>query len=101
MTRHSADERELETTRPEGDTASRAVAIDRSFGSELLELHPARYPPGRSQPPAPAGPAPGRAQRRRLEGAEGGIRAGGGGGRLGGGGAGPGLEPMPAAYLVA
>ena len=50
MTRHSVAERELEATRADGDTASRAVAIDRSFGSELLELHIARYEAGRSQP---------------------------------------------------
>ena len=36
--------------RGEGDTVSRAVAIDARIGSELLELHVARYEAGRSQP---------------------------------------------------
>jgi mannose-6-phosphate isomerase-like protein (cupin superfamily) len=43
-------EGELEITRESGDTASRAVAIDSRTGSELLELHVARYEPGRSRP---------------------------------------------------
>jgi quercetin dioxygenase-like cupin family protein len=43
-------EGELEISRASGDTASRAVAIDSRSGSELLELHVARYDPGRSQP---------------------------------------------------
>src|SRR3954467_3310022 len=88
MTRHSVDERELETTRPEGDTASRAVAIDRNFGSELLELHIARYAPGRSQP-------------RTLEGAQEAIYAGEGEGTLIVGGTEHRLAPMTAAYVVA
>jgi mannose-6-phosphate isomerase-like protein (cupin superfamily) len=45
-------ERELESRRDGGDTASRAVAIDASAGSELLELHVTRYNPGRSLPRA-------------------------------------------------
>jgi mannose-6-phosphate isomerase-like protein (cupin superfamily) len=88
MTRHSVDERELETTRSKGDTASRAVAIDRSFGSELLELHIARYAPGRSQP-------------RTLEGAQEVMYAVEGEGTLIVGGTEHRLEPMTAAYLVA
>ena len=50
MTGHAVSERDLESARAEGDTAKRAVAIDASFGSELLELHLARYDPGRSRP---------------------------------------------------
>ena len=45
-------ERDLEPIRESGDTASRAVAIDGRNGSEILELHVARYEPGRSQPRA-------------------------------------------------
>jgi len=40
----------LEMRRDEGDTVSRAVAIDASTGSEVLELHVARYEQGRSRP---------------------------------------------------
>jgi mannose-6-phosphate isomerase-like protein (cupin superfamily) len=47
---HTVSERDLRSTRREGDTASRAVAIDAAFGSKLLELHIARYRPGRSRP---------------------------------------------------
>jgi len=47
---HAVSERDLRLARVEGDTAERAVAIDASFGSELLELHVARYDPGRSRP---------------------------------------------------
>jgi mannose-6-phosphate isomerase-like protein (cupin superfamily) len=47
---HAVSERDLKRARVEGDTAERAVAIDASFGSELLELHLARYEPGRSLP---------------------------------------------------
>jgi mannose-6-phosphate isomerase-like protein (cupin superfamily) len=43
-------EDELEGRRARGDTASRAVAIDSSLGSEVLELHVTSYDPGRSQP---------------------------------------------------
>ena len=50
MPRHAVAERDLETSRADGDTASRAVAIDGGFGSDVLELHLARYDPGRSQP---------------------------------------------------
>jgi mannose-6-phosphate isomerase-like protein (cupin superfamily) len=47
---HSISERELQSTRAEGDTAARAVAIDSELGSERLELHVTRYEPGRSLP---------------------------------------------------
>jgi quercetin dioxygenase-like cupin family protein len=47
---HVVHERELESRRASGDTASRATAIDQRAGSEFLELHLARYAPGRSQP---------------------------------------------------
>jgi mannose-6-phosphate isomerase-like protein (cupin superfamily) len=50
MPDHTVAESALEATRAEGDTASRAVAIDTGLGSELLELHIARYDQGRSQP---------------------------------------------------
>ena len=50
MPGHAVSERDLRPARVEGDTAERAVAIDASFGSEILELHLARYEPGRSQP---------------------------------------------------
>jgi mannose-6-phosphate isomerase-like protein (cupin superfamily) len=43
-------EGELETRRADGDTASRATAIDASAGSQFLELHLARYEPGHSLP---------------------------------------------------
>jgi mannose-6-phosphate isomerase-like protein (cupin superfamily) len=43
-------ERDLRTIRGEGDTADRAVAIDSSAGSPVLELHLARYDAGRSRP---------------------------------------------------
>jgi mannose-6-phosphate isomerase-like protein (cupin superfamily) len=43
-------ERELDSNRGAGDTAARAVAIDSSAGSPVLELHLARYDEGRSQP---------------------------------------------------
>ena len=40
----------LEMRRDEGDTVSRAVAIDANNGSEVLELHVVRYEQGRSKP---------------------------------------------------
>jgi mannose-6-phosphate isomerase-like protein (cupin superfamily) len=40
----------LEMHRDDGDTASRAVAIDADTGSALLELHLGRYEPGRCRP---------------------------------------------------
>jgi quercetin dioxygenase-like cupin family protein len=48
--RHVVPSSALEMRRDEGDTASRAVAIDARSGSEWLELHVARYDPGRSRP---------------------------------------------------
>jgi quercetin dioxygenase-like cupin family protein len=48
--RYVVPDRELEMRRDDGDTASRAVAIDSNTGSELLELHVGRYEPGRSRP---------------------------------------------------
>jgi mannose-6-phosphate isomerase-like protein (cupin superfamily) len=50
MPAHTVSDRDLTSTRGEGDTASRAVAIDAALGSKLLELHIARYRPGRSRP---------------------------------------------------
>ncbi|MGB2876129.1 MAG: cupin domain-containing protein, partial [Gaiellaceae bacterium] len=43
-------EAQLEAERAPGDTAWKAVAIDARTGSEFLELHVARYEPGRSRP---------------------------------------------------
>jgi quercetin dioxygenase-like cupin family protein len=40
----------LESRRANGDTASRATAIDAATGSQFLELHVTRYEPGRSLP---------------------------------------------------
>jgi len=50
MRRFVVPERELEARKDEGDTASRAVAIDSKGGSELLELHVGHYAQGRSRP---------------------------------------------------
>jgi mannose-6-phosphate isomerase-like protein (cupin superfamily) len=50
MPGHAVAERDLEWIREEGDIAERSVAIDAAFGSKLLELHVARYEPGRSRP---------------------------------------------------
>jgi quercetin dioxygenase-like cupin family protein len=47
---HVVHESELEDRRLDGDTASRATAIDSSAGSRFLELHLTRYAPGRSLP---------------------------------------------------
>ncbi len=88
MTRHAVAERDLDTHRAEGDTASRAVAIDEGFGSELLELHIARYEPGRSQA-------------RTLEGAQEVMYTVEGEGTLTVDGEPHRLEPMTAAYVVA
>jgi mannose-6-phosphate isomerase-like protein (cupin superfamily) len=43
-------EGELQANARNGDTAARVVAIDSSNGSSVLELHLARYGPGRSSP---------------------------------------------------
>jgi mannose-6-phosphate isomerase-like protein (cupin superfamily) len=48
--RYVVPNRGLEMRHDDGDTASRAVAIDANTGSELLELHVGRYKPGRSRP---------------------------------------------------
>ena len=50
MTGYVVHEGELEANRGNGDTAARVVAIDSSNGSTVLELHLARYGPGRSSP---------------------------------------------------
>jgi mannose-6-phosphate isomerase-like protein (cupin superfamily) len=50
MTGYVVHEDELEIDRGNGDTAARAVAIDSSAGSSVLELHLARYGHGRSSP---------------------------------------------------
>ncbi len=50
MAGYVVHESELETDRRNGDTSSRAVAIDSSAGSSVLELQLARYEPGRSDP---------------------------------------------------
>ena len=50
MRRLVVPEGELKEGREDGDTASRAVAIDSRAGSEVLELQVARYEQGRSKP---------------------------------------------------
>ena len=50
MAGHVVHENELESRRVDGDTASRATAIDTSAGSRFLELHLTHYEPGRSLP---------------------------------------------------
>lgn len=50
MTGYVVHEEELQANARNGDTAARAVAIDSSNGSSILELHLARYGPGRSSP---------------------------------------------------
>ena len=50
MTGYVVHEEELQANARNGDTAARAVAIDSSNGSSVLELHLARYGPGRSSP---------------------------------------------------
>lgn len=87
MRRLVVAERELEARRADGDTASRAVAIDRSLGSERLELHVARYEPGRSQP-------------RRLDGVQEVLYAAEGHGRLLLDGDAHELAPGTAAYVA-
>ena len=87
MPGHAVSERDLQPARAEGDTAERAVAIDASFGSELLELHVARYDPGRSRP-------------RTLDGVQEVMYAAAGRGTLVVDGKGHELEPGTAAYLV-
>lgn len=50
MAGYVVHESELETDRRNGDTSWRAVAIDSSAGSSVLELQLAGYEPGRSHP---------------------------------------------------
>jgi mannose-6-phosphate isomerase-like protein (cupin superfamily) len=50
VTGYVVHEEELQADAQNGDTAARAVAIDSSNGSSVLELHLARYGPGRSSP---------------------------------------------------
>lgn len=88
MEGHVVHESELDVARPDGDTASRAVAIDSSAGSEVLELHLARYGAGRSLP-------------RRLDGVQEILYTAAGSGRLIVGGDTSELEPGTAAYLTA
>jgi mannose-6-phosphate isomerase-like protein (cupin superfamily) len=87
MRSHAVSERDLTSTRVEDDTASRAVAIDAAFGSKLLELHVARYDPGRSSP-------------RTLDGAQEVMYTAAGRGTLIVDGEPYELEPGTAAYLV-
>jgi mannose-6-phosphate isomerase-like protein (cupin superfamily) len=79
---------ELESHREDGDTASRAVAIDSGMGSDVLELHVARYERGRSRP-------------RRLEDAQELMYVVSGRGTLVVDGHPHELEPGTAAYVVA
>jgi mannose-6-phosphate isomerase-like protein (cupin superfamily) len=88
MRRHAVSERELTGTRGEGDTASRTVAIDAAFGSELLALHVVRFEPGRSRP-------------RNLEGVQEILYAASGRGTLFVDREAHELEPGTAVYLVA
>jgi len=88
MEGHVVHESELDVARPDGDTASRAVAIDSAAGSELLELHLARYETGRSLP-------------RRLDGVQEILYTAAGAGRLIVDGESSVLEPGTAAYLTA
>ena len=88
MTRHAVAERDLQGSRADGDTATRAVAIDQAFGSKVLELHIARFDPGRSQP-------------RTLEGVQEVMYVAEGSGSLVVDGQSHRLEPMTAAYVGA
>jgi mannose-6-phosphate isomerase-like protein (cupin superfamily) len=88
MADYTVPETALELKQREGDTASRAVAIDSGLGSELLELHIARYDPGRSQP-------------RTLEGVQEVMYAVSGHGALLVDGTSHDLEPGTGAYVVA
>ena len=88
MTRHAVVERDLQGSRADGDTATRTVAIDQAFGSKVLELHIARFDPGRSQP-------------RTLEGVQEVMYVAEGSGSLVVEGQSHRLEPMTAAYVGA
>ena len=88
MTGYVVHEEELQADAQNGDTAARAVAIDSSNGSSVLELHLARYGPGRSSPHA-------------LEGMQEIMYAVSGKGSLLVAGQSHELEPGTAAYLTA
>jgi mannose-6-phosphate isomerase-like protein (cupin superfamily) len=84
---HAVAEQDLEWMRAEGDIAERTVAIDAAFGSKVLELHVARYQPGRSRP-------------RTLDGVQEVMYTAAGRGRLLVDGEPCELEPGTAAYVV-
>jgi mannose-6-phosphate isomerase-like protein (cupin superfamily) len=88
VTGYVVHEGELEGNRTNGDTAARVVAIDSSNGSSVLELHLARYGPGRSSP-------------RTLEGVQEIMYTTAGNGSLTVAGESHELEPGTAAYLTA
>ena len=88
MTGYVVHEGELEGNRGNGDTAARVVAIDSSNGSSVLELHLARYGPGRSSP-------------RTLEGVQEIMYTTSGSGSLTVAGESHELEPGTAVYLTA
>jgi mannose-6-phosphate isomerase-like protein (cupin superfamily) len=88
MTGYVVHEGELAGDRSNGDTVSRVVAIDSSHGSSVLELHLARYAPGRSGP-------------RALDGVQEIMYTVSGSGSLSAGGESHRLEPGTAAYLTA
>jgi mannose-6-phosphate isomerase-like protein (cupin superfamily) len=88
VTGYVVHEEELQADAQNGDTAARAVAIDSSNGSSVLELHLARYGPGRSSP-------------RTLEGVQEIMYAVSGKGSLTVAGESHELEPETAAYLTA
>jgi mannose-6-phosphate isomerase-like protein (cupin superfamily) len=88
VTGYVVHEEELQADAQNGDTAARAIAIDSSNGSSVLELHLARYGPGRSSPHA-------------LDGEQEIMYAVSGKGSLLVGGQSHELEPGTAAYLTA
>ena len=88
MTGYVVHEGELEADQGNGDTATRAVAIDSSNGSTVLELHLTRYGPGRSSP-------------RTLEGVQEIMYTTSGSGSLAVAGESHELEPGTAVYLTA
>jgi mannose-6-phosphate isomerase-like protein (cupin superfamily) len=88
VTGYVVHEGELQASARNGDTAARAVAIDSSNGSSVLELHLARYAPGRSSPQT-------------LEGIQEIMYTTSGSGSLRVAGESHALEPGTAAYLTA
>jgi len=88
MSGYVVHEGELQANARNGDTAARAVAIDSSNGSSVVELHLARYGPGRSSP-------------RTLEGSQEIMYTTSGRGSLRVAGESHELEPGTAAYLTA